>query len=85
LTLYFYSVFMNEDVDFVVENVKAHHRWFQSCLPMIASENLISPVAREMLRCYHRQTGLKPSVMRLNILNNEVNILVHKNRIEIEG
>jgi glycine hydroxymethyltransferase len=40
---------MNEDAEFVVENVKAHHKWFQSCLPMIASENLISPVAREML------------------------------------
>jgi len=49
LTLYFYSCFMNEDAEFVVENVKEHHRWFQSCLPMIASENLISPLAREML------------------------------------
>ncbi len=40
---------MNKDVEFIVENVKAHTEWFRNCLPMIASENLISPLAREML------------------------------------
>ena len=29
--------------------VEDHHRWFGDCLLMIASENLISPMAREML------------------------------------
>lgn len=40
---------MNKDAEFVVENVKAHTEWFRNSLPMIASENLISPLAREML------------------------------------
>jgi len=29
--------------------VKKHHNWFEGSLPMIASENIISPMAREML------------------------------------
>lgn len=29
--------------------VEQHHKWFSESLPMIASENLISPLAREML------------------------------------
>jgi len=28
-----------------------HNKWFQESLPMIASENLLSPLAREMLSC----------------------------------
>src|SRR5256884_616469 len=40
---------MNEDVVFINEQVDRHHAWFSKSLPMIASENVISPVAREML------------------------------------
>ncbi|TLZ51194.1 MAG: serine hydroxymethyltransferase, partial [Methanobacteriota archaeon] len=40
---------MNEDVAFLEEQVDRHHAWFAESLPMIASENLISPLAREML------------------------------------
>lgn len=31
--------------------VKEHHKWFSQCLPMIASENVISPLSQEMLMC----------------------------------
>ena len=31
--------------------VKKHHDWFSGCIPMIASENLISPLARQLLVC----------------------------------
>ncbi len=40
---------MDEDVAFIEEQVDRHHAWFSKCLPMIASENIISPLAREML------------------------------------
>jgi glycine hydroxymethyltransferase len=40
---------MNEDVAFLQEQVDRHHAWFSNSLPLIASENLISPLAREML------------------------------------
>jgi len=40
---------MNEDVAFLEDQVDRHHVWFSESLPMIASENLISPLAREML------------------------------------
>src|SRR2546425_1061785 len=40
---------MNEDVAFIEDQVDRHHAWFARCLPMIASENIISPMAREML------------------------------------
>ena len=40
---------MNEDVAFLQDRVDRHHAWFSESLPMIASENLISPLAREML------------------------------------
>ncbi len=40
---------MNEDVAFINDQVDRHHEWFSKCLPMIASENVISPMAREML------------------------------------
>lgn len=40
---------MNEDVAFINEQVDRHHAWFSKCLPLIASENVISPMAREML------------------------------------
>ena len=38
-----------EDAKFIRENVKAHNKWFEECIPMIASENLMSPLAKEML------------------------------------
>jgi len=40
---------MNDDVAFIEEQVDRHHTWFSKSLPMIASENVISPLAREML------------------------------------
>src|SRR5438552_1188851 len=40
---------MNEDVAFINEQVDRHHAWFAKSLPMIASENVLSPLAREML------------------------------------
>src|SRR4030042_5748168 len=40
---------MNEDFAFLEDRVYRHHAWFSASLPMIASENLISPLAREML------------------------------------
>ena len=40
---------MNEDVAFIYDEVDKHSAWFSKCLPMIASENIISPLARELL------------------------------------
>jgi len=40
---------MDEDIAFIEEQVDRHHAWFSQSLPMIASENVISPLAREML------------------------------------
>ncbi len=40
---------MNDDIAFIEEQVDRHHDWFSKSLPMIASENVISPLAREML------------------------------------
>lgn len=40
---------MNEDIAFIEDQVDRHHAWFAKCLPMIASENVISPLARELL------------------------------------
>jgi len=40
---------MDENVAFINEQVDRHHAWFSKSLPMIASENVISPMAREML------------------------------------
>lgn len=37
------------EIDFIKDNVKEHHRWMDKCLPMIASENITSPLVREML------------------------------------
>jgi len=38
-----------DDAKYIRENVKAHNKWFEECIPMIASENLMSPLAKEML------------------------------------
>ncbi|TLZ64415.1 MAG: serine hydroxymethyltransferase [Methanobacteriota archaeon] len=40
---------MDENVSFIEEQVDRHHELFSRSLPMIASENVISPLAREML------------------------------------
>lgn len=40
---------MNEDVAFIYDQIDKHSAWFAKCLPMIASENIISPLARELL------------------------------------
>jgi glycine hydroxymethyltransferase len=40
---------VDEHVAFLNEQVDRHHAWFAKSLPMIASENVISPMAREML------------------------------------
>ncbi|MFQ5837908.1 MAG: serine hydroxymethyltransferase [Thermoplasmata archaeon] len=39
---------MNEDADFIVDQVNKHHAWFQRSLCLIASENIMSPLALEM-------------------------------------
>lgn len=38
-----------EDARYIREKVMAHNKWFEECIPMIASENLMSPLAKEML------------------------------------
>ncbi len=38
-----------DDADYIVENVKEHTDYFRDSLAMIASENIISPMAREMM------------------------------------
>jgi len=40
---------MDDNARFILENVEKHHELFAGSLPMIASENLISPLARQML------------------------------------
>ncbi|MHB8585753.1 MAG: serine hydroxymethyltransferase [Thermoplasmatota archaeon] len=39
------------DVDFVLDEVTKHTAWFDASIPMIASENVISPIARRLLAC----------------------------------
>ena len=38
-----------EDAQYIRSKVMAHNKWFEECIPMIASENLMSPLAKEML------------------------------------
>lgn len=40
---------MKEDADYVYEQAKKHVEWFSKSLPMIASENIISPMARDLM------------------------------------
>ncbi|MDD1768835.1 MAG: serine hydroxymethyltransferase [Methanomassiliicoccales archaeon] len=40
---------MKEDALWIREQVKAHSKWFEESLPLIASENLMSPLAKEMM------------------------------------
>jgi glycine hydroxymethyltransferase len=39
---------MNGDADFIVDQVNKHHAWFSRSLCLIASENIMSPLALEM-------------------------------------
>ncbi len=40
---------MKEDADYIHEQAKKHVEWFSKSLPMIASENIISPMARDLM------------------------------------
>ncbi len=40
---------MKEEALWIKEKVRTHNQWFEECIPMIASENLMSPMAKEML------------------------------------
>ena len=40
---------MNDEARMIRKNVIAHNKWFEESIPMIASENLMSPLAKEML------------------------------------
>ncbi len=40
---------MKDEIKFVRDNVKEHTTWFEESIPLIASENIISPLVREML------------------------------------
>jgi len=40
---------MKEDARTIRKDVMAHNKWFEECIPMIASENLMSPLAKEVL------------------------------------
>jgi glycine hydroxymethyltransferase len=39
---------MDEDARFIVDQVRQHTEWFRDSIPMIASENLMSPLALRM-------------------------------------
>jgi len=41
----------NQDLRYIYENVDAHTDWFHDSLCMIASENLVSPLARQLQVC----------------------------------
>ncbi len=43
------EVCMRKHIDFIRTQSKKHTKWFSNSLPMIASENIISPLAREMM------------------------------------
>ena len=38
-----------KDAQFIRQKVMEHNKWFEESIPMIASENLMSPLAKEML------------------------------------
>ncbi len=49
IALHIHSIMSQEDAKYIRKKVIAHNRWFEECIPMIASENLMSPLAKEML------------------------------------
>jgi len=40
---------MKKEADYIYEQAKKHTEWFSRSLPMIASENIISPMARDLM------------------------------------
>jgi glycine hydroxymethyltransferase len=40
---------MIDDAYWIREQVREHNKWFEESIPMIASENLMSPLAKEMM------------------------------------
>ncbi len=40
---------MRSAAEFIREKTRTHHAWFDASIPMIASENVISPLARELV------------------------------------
>jgi glycine hydroxymethyltransferase len=40
---------MKDDAYWIRDQVQKHNKWFEESLPMIASENLMSPLAKEMM------------------------------------
>jgi glycine hydroxymethyltransferase len=38
-----------KEYDYVFDLLQSHHKWFQECIPLIASENIPSPAVREAL------------------------------------
>jgi len=40
---------MKEDAYWIRDQVKAHNKWFEESIPTIASENVMSPLAKEMM------------------------------------
>ncbi len=40
---------MKEDAEYIYKQAKKHVEWFSKSLPMIASENIISPMARDLM------------------------------------
>ncbi len=40
---------MKDDAYWIRDQVKAHSKWFEESIPTIASENLMSPLAKEMM------------------------------------
>jgi glycine hydroxymethyltransferase len=40
---------MKEEAYWIRDQVQKHNKWFEESLPMIASENLMSPLAKEMM------------------------------------
>ncbi|NLX47382.1 MAG: serine hydroxymethyltransferase [Euryarchaeota archaeon] len=40
---------MKEDAYWIRDQVQKHNKWFEESIPMIASENLMSPLAKEMM------------------------------------
>lgn len=40
---------MKQDADWIRDQVRSHTKWFEESIPTIASENLMSPLAKEMM------------------------------------
>ncbi|MFO8110231.1 MAG: serine hydroxymethyltransferase [Thermoplasmata archaeon] len=73
---------MKGNAKFIYEQVDKHHDWFSKSIPMIASENIISPLARELLICdFHdryAEGGPGERYYQGNIYVDEVEIRIQK-------